>query len=141
MIFNNTIYQISNISAIEAGEVYNPLYTYALNLGLASIFAILLGFGEYGVLGLVLAVVLYVFFYFTREYGLIIRLNSGFTQLIKNKDLEFIKDVALVIQSIMDNEEEERSITFYLDKRQIVDNVSKSNIVLGSVGGDIINRV
>jgi hypothetical protein len=60
--------------------------------------------------------------------------------LIQSENADFLKEVLLVLKNIMDSEEN-KSITFNLDKRTIVDNVSGSTIVLGNATGDIVNRV
>jgi hypothetical protein len=75
-----------------------------------------------------------------KEYGLIIRLNSGFTQLVISRDIDFLKNIATVLQSVM-NSEKEASLTFNLDQRTIVDNVSGSTVVMGNAKGDVVNRV
>ena len=87
----------------------------------------------------VAGILLYMWFNY-HMFGLIIRLNSGDTKLIKSQDSDFLKDVVFVLRNIMDSEED-RSITFNLDQRTIVDNVSGSNVVLGNVGGDVVNRL
>jgi hypothetical protein len=142
LVFDNTILQIPNISSIEIGELKKPFPQYIFWLVGASMLTFFFA-DDYWVIALIL---LGVAGKLTNDwvtyhvFGLIIRSNSGIATLIQNKNVDFLKDVALVLKNIMDSEEE-KSVTFNLDKRTIVDNVSGSTVVLGNATGDIVNRV
>ncbi len=142
IVFDNTVIQISNVSAVEVGEFEKnfPQIIWWLAIGGVLIFAFVrdLWFISLILLGIA-GILLYMWFNY-HMFGLIIRLNSGDTKLIKSQDVDFLKDVVFVLRNIMDSEED-RSITFNLDQRTIVDNVSGSNVVLGDVVGDVVNRL
>ncbi len=142
IVFDNTVMQIPNISVVEIGKFEKafPQIVWFLIIGglLIFVFARDLWFIALIFLGIA-GILLYGWFNYNM-FGLIIRLNSGDTKLIKSQDVDFLKDVVFVLRNIMDSEED-RSITFNLDQRTIVDNVSGSNVVLGNVGGDVVNRL
>ena len=142
LVFDNTIIQTINVSSIELGELKKALPKFIWGM---LILGGLLFIWDSDVRGLsiviwIIAGALYYNWYNDKEFGLIIRLNSGFTQLIKSENQEFLKNVAIVLKNIMDGKDEQ-SITFNLDQRTIVDNVSGSTVVVGNATGDIVNRV
>lgn len=140
LVFDNSIYQISNISAVEVGTIKKPIpWLFWVIL----FFAGVLYLTEYrveSVVALVAAAGTVYYWANQKEYGLIIRLNSGLTNLIVSSDLDFLRSIAVVLQNVM-NSEADKSLTFNLDQRTIVDNVSGSTVVLGNTTGDIVNRV
>ena len=145
LIFDNSIFQIPNISALEVGKISKPIPRFFWVLLVFSFGAMAAGLEEEmffaaGVGGFILTGIVGFSWAFRVEYGLIVRLNSGYTHLLVSKELDFLKTVAAVLQNVMNNEQE-RSLTINLDKRTIIDNVSNSNVVAGNSSGDIVNRV
>ena len=149
LVFDNSIYQIPNISSVEVGMIIKPvpwLFWVLLVIGVLLtvpilIFHDLLGDSPWGFVALGLAGLVYVIYWANRKvHGLLIRLNSGLATLIVSDELSFLKDVATVIRNVMDGNEP-KSLTLNLDKRTIIDNVSGSALVLGDSIGDVINRV
>ena len=146
LVFDNAIYQIPNISAIEVGSTTRrvpTLFWFLLVVGAGLAFVSLDGGVSPlpGLVTLVAAALIFAWYWGDRKiHGLIIRLNSGFTEVIISKQLQFLKDVAIVLREIMDGEQD-RSITFNLDNRTIVDNVSDSAVIVGDAKGDVVNRV
>lgn len=144
LVFHNSIFQIPNITGIIAGSTTKPIPSYIWPiLIVGGILLLIDGVSRLiGFLLLALAVGLFVFYWRHRKiHGLLIVLNSGYEQLIESQDLPFLKDVATVIREIMDSESMKESITFNLDQRTIIDNVTESPIVLGNVGGNVVNRI
>lgn len=142
LVFDNTILQIPNISSIEIGELKKPFPPYIWWMAGISVFIFLFA-DDYAVIALILLGIagkLAYDWYNYHVFGIIIRLNSGLATLIQSQNADFLKEVALVMKNIMDSEQE-KSITFNLDKRTIIDNVSGSTVVVGNATGDIVNRV
>jgi len=151
LIFHNTIYQISNIAAIEIvtfSKAFPIISTLALVVGL---FIIRTG-GLFSLIGLLLigwgAYALYRYWEKRLQYGLLLLLNAGAdaSSVLISTDEAFLKKVALTIYNIMNNEEAERAINFHFDQRTITDvttisQVTGSIINTGAVGGDIANSV
>jgi Sec-independent protein translocase protein TatA len=142
LVFDNTIIQIPNISMIEIGELKTqfPHYVWLILIVGGGIYYSYLDTTWFAIIVLGIVGKIIYDWYAHHEFGLIIRLNSGLAELIQSPNAEFLKEVALILKNIMDNEEE-KSITFNLDKRTIIDNVSGSTVVLGNATGDIVNRV
>ncbi|MDW8300292.1 MAG: hypothetical protein RML95_13245, partial [Anaerolineae bacterium] len=76
------------------------------------------------------------------RHGLRFVTNSGESALIVSQDVEFLKQVALVIHNIM-NEEMVKDINFNFDQRTIVEvgDMQSSAVVVGEIHGDLVNKV
>jgi hypothetical protein len=140
LVFDNFVYQIPNISVIEVGQLEKSIPLVFWLILLAAGAGLLLDYIGIFLLGLVVAGTMLYIWRESKEYGLIIRSNSGFTHLIRSKDLDFVKDVAVVLRNIMDGEGVE-SYTINLKTHQVIDNVAGSTIVMGDSTGDIVNRI
>jgi hypothetical protein len=80
------------------------------------------------------------------RYGVSIGLNSGTKNTIVSNDVEFLTRVMLVLNNIM-NSDEASAVNFNFDQRQIEDKsisigqMLGSNVVTGSVAGDVASNV
>lgn len=149
LVFGNSVYYIPNISKVEVYDLSTtkpiPWYFWLL-LFVGFLLLFILREAFWGIVVLAIAgVVFYIYWRKKREerYGLEITLNAGSSTVMISSYLDFLKQVALVLYNIM-NEEEDKSINFNFDQRKIVDiggNVSGSTIVAGSTVGDIVNSI
>lgn len=154
LIFANSIYQIRNISSLEIIDLstVKPMPRYFLVLLVVGLVLLLYPDGGSRVLGVVTLGVLGWLFYSFQEnkqrtrYGLSMRLNAGIRDVIVGDDIEFLKQVMLVLYNIM-NSDELKAINMSFDQRNIEDksiNIDKmlgSNVVTGNVHGDIVGNV
>lgn len=151
LVFENTIYHIPNIAAIEtisfaASIPWLAVIGVILTLWLIGQggFLILIGI----IIGSVSGYSIYKYWIRRMRYGLLILLNSGVeaSTAIVSLDKEFIKRVSLVIYEIMNDDEYDKAINISFDQRQIqdidVNDVSGSAILVGStVRGDVVNAI
>jgi len=154
LIFENSIYYISNISALEVVNLSTvrimPRYYWGmLAAGLLSlVFSYSFEQGCFFVVGLFLCGIAgYLIYNFLQNalveaYGLNIILNSGTSTCLIGKDREFLVKIALTLHNIM-NDEKLSAFNFNLDQRQITEikGVSGSTVVTGSVSGNIAHNV
>lgn len=154
LIFANSIYQISSISALDlldlSTEKPMPNYfSYMLVIGLILIFLP----DNFKILGVVtLSVLGYLCYQWysnkrRTRYGLRIRMNGGFGTIIVYSEMAFLVKIMLILNNIM-NTDEIQSINFNLDQRQIVEDKSVnvgsmtgSSVITGNVHGDVVNNV
>ncbi|SRR5579883_274035 len=154
LIFDNSIFQISNISTIEVVDLstVKPVPQYFLWMFLASA-GLLFSPVNYRVIGILMLIVLSWLFYryqrhkTVKKYGLGICMNSGALTVFYINDLDFLKQVVFVLHNII-NTDELKAINFNIDEQKIeLDNSVKinqmlgSSIVSGSVVGDVVNQV
>jgi hypothetical protein len=150
LIFQNSIYQISNISSISvlnlSTEKAMPGYiVIVLIVGIILLFAPevlkLVGIAAIAIAGYLI----YQHYQnkVDEKYGLSMTLNSGEFSVFLGRDESFLKQVAITLHNIMNEKNIEDSINFNFDQRQIVDinNATGSTIVTGSVSGDVVNSV
>lgn len=151
LVFKNTIYQISNIAAIETVSFYASIPLLAILGVLLAIWALTQG-GIVAVIGLLIGswsgFSLYKYWLRRTQYGLLILLNAGIeaSTIILSPDKDFIQQVSLVIYDIMNDEDYSRAINISFDQRQIqeisIRETSNSTIVAGSaVRGDVVNTI
>ncbi|MCS6872493.1 MAG: DUF6232 family protein [Anaerolineae bacterium] len=158
LIFQNSVYYIPNISVVEVGRMRRSIPLLAILLviiGAAIIFfesrsdpfsfrsssdrstLLIIGFGIGGAGAYWIYSVLA-----NPRHGLRFVTNSGESALIVSQDVEFLKQVALVIHNIM-NEEMVKDINFNFDQRTIVEvgDMQSSAVVVGEIHGDLVNKV
>jgi Family of unknown function (DUF6232) len=153
LIFGNSIYQIANIASLDLVDLSTtkPIPRYFLWLLLIGL-ALLFIPGNIKILGIaVLGVLGWLFYQYQQtksrtRYGVRIGLNSGRGIIIGYNEMDFLVKMMLVLNNIM-NSEEDRAVTFNFDQRQIDDKsitvgyMHGSNMVTGSVVGDVVSNV
>ncbi|NEO54844.1 MAG: hypothetical protein F6K54_18215 [Okeania sp. SIO3B5] len=164
LVYNNTIYQISNISSISLVErkkakKRTKIYSASLFIGvvlLAPISIILLSYPNmnlqiFGLLMIVIDILVlprYILNITYKEYGMIIRGNSGDKQTLFSPDKEGIIKVILKLCEIM-NTEEITSVNVYSQDNRIkledksiqVGTSIASSFVPGKVGGNVVSSI
>lgn len=150
LVFNNSIYQIANISAVHVLDLSTtkPIPRYFLLILIAGLG--LLAAEDLAFIGvLVLGLLAFLFYRYWKDkldaaYGLMIVVNAGIeaSPILVSTSSKFLKEIALTLLNII-NSDEGGSVTFNFDHRRIidVDNMSGSTFVGGSVSGDIVNNV
>jgi Family of unknown function (DUF6232) len=152
LILRNSIYQIANISSIDLVDLSTtkPMPRYFIWLFLIGI-ALLFFPDNFKILGVIVLCVLGWFFYQYQvnksrtRYGVSIGLNSGKKTVIVSDDIEFLTRVVLVLNNIM-NSDELSAVNINFDQRQIDESViigemHGSNLVTGTVVGDVASNV
>ncbi len=150
LIFGNTIYQLRNIASLEVVDLTTikrfPMYI--VLLGLVGLFLFsnrnttLVGIGL-----LALSGYLAYNWYNTRtneRFGLSIITNAGSlgSVTLVSKDLDFLKQIAITINNLMNSEDEAKAISFNFDQRKIdIETMTNSSLVAGNVHGDLVNNV
>ncbi|MDK3155458.1 DUF6232 family protein [Kamptonema cortianum] len=154
LIFENSIYQIPNISSLELVDLSSvkPMPKYFLWLLLVGVVLLFLPHSGMKILGLViLGVLTWLFDQYqqaknTTRYGLSIQLNSGENPVLVSPDVEFLKRIMLVFYNIM-NSDELKAFNFNFDQRQIdnksihVGTMNGSNLISGTVTGNVVSNV
>jgi hypothetical protein len=148
MIIGNTVYSVSNISTMTVVDATSnrPFPVAALIFGTLG-FGLLLAPGAptkvAAVLALGLAIVIVVTWMDKRtdfKFILSVQMNSGASAGFFSDSKQFLQSIAMALFQSLERDEP-RHVTFNLDKRVAIDNVSGSAISIGAVGGDLINRV
>ncbi|NEO34746.1 MAG: hypothetical protein F6K36_31055, partial [Symploca sp. SIO3C6] len=148
IIFANSIYQISNIASLDLLDLSTekPMPGYFLSMLIAGTILLFIP-GNIKILGIVTLAVLGYLYYQWREnkrktqYGLQLRMSSGFNTIITYSEMDFLVEIMVTLNGIM-NTDEAKALTFNLDQRKIqVDQMTGSNIVTGSVQGDVVSNV
>lgn len=154
LIFGNSIYQIPNISSLEVVDLstVKPIPKYFLWLLIIGLVLLFIPNAGLRILGVVILGVLgWLFYRFQQNknrsrYGLSIRLNAGTQTIIVGDNLDFLKEVMLVLYNIM-NTDELRAVNFSFDQRCIEDKsitiqkMMGSSLITGNVQGDVVNNV
>jgi len=141
LVFDNSIYQITNISSIEVGSSTKPIPRYFWLLLVACVGALYLENSNWSLIAIFVTSGAFLIYWINRKvHGMLIRMNSGYTKIILSRDFGLLKSVATGLQAIMDDESKDGSITFNLDQRTMMDHVSGSVIALKDVAGDIVNE-
>ncbi|MCA9904597.1 MAG: hypothetical protein KC547_12150 [Anaerolineae bacterium] len=150
LIFGNTIYQLRNIASLEVVDltIIKRFPMYILLLGLVGLFLLSTrGTTLVGIALLALAAYLAYTWYNTRtneRYGLSIITNAGSlgSVTLVSKDLDFLKQIAVTINNLMNSEDEAQAISFNFDQRKIdIETMTNSSLVAGNVHGDLVNNV
>jgi len=148
LIFENTIYQIRNIAAIEMVPLRANIPWLAVLVVLLAVYGIF--FNREGII-IVISLIggawalfsLYKYWQRRKQYGLLILLNSGIetSTIIIGPDRGFIIQVMKVLYDIMNDNAQSVDIIF--DQKQILINgITHSTIVAGSsVGGNVVNTI
>lgn len=150
LIFGNTIYQLCNVASLEVVDLTTtknfPMYI--LLLALVGLF--LLGNRGTTIVGVaVLGLSGYLAYnwYNTRtneRFGLSIITNAGSLGAVTlvSKDLDFLKQIAITINNLMNSDDEAKAISFNFDQRKIdIETMTNSSLVAGNVHGDLVNNV
>lgn len=155
LIFENSVYQISNISSVSLVDLSSvkEMPSYFLWMLIIGVVLLVIPMNQLRVLGfIILAVLIWRFFEYrksklTERYGIGIFLNSGMRTILISKNYEFMKEVVLVLNNIM-NTDELKAINFNLDQNQIYEDrsinikeMTGSNVITGSVKGNIASSV
>ncbi len=157
LIFDDDVYQISNVSRISAFDrvdEINPLPWYFwISLVLLFFSGIVneLRFFEqiffYVLLFVIFRSVAFPFLEFIyvtsqgQRYGVYIELSSGTSTILYGADMSFIREIVVQITDVM-NSEKDVNYTVNFDQRQIVDNLTGSTVVMGGMsGGNVTNRI
>ncbi|HEU4322355.1 MAG TPA: hypothetical protein VFS21_04320 [Roseiflexaceae bacterium] len=147
ILMKDKIIQIRNLASIE-------IVSLAAGFPWAAPFLILIGLMGAQSTGLVMMVgyllllwgAFLLFWYFKRKNakGLLFSLNSGLSAstMIVDVEFEFLRQVALVLYNII-QEDDIQNLDIYLDQKRVitVEYVSNSVISLDSVGGSITNAI
>ncbi len=156
LIFDDIVYQISNvsrISALDRVDEINPLPWY---FWVILVFWVLSGsvngfrfFEEisfYVLLFVIFRSIVFPFLKFIyitsqrQRYGVYIELSSGTSTILYGADMSFIREIVVQITDVM-NSEKDVNYTVNFDQRQIVDNLTGSTVVMGGMsGGNVTNR-
>jgi len=159
LIVGNSIYQISNISMIEVADLSTEedvptpsivialiligllLILTSLILDMASDLRFLLGVLSLSLIGFAM------FVNSRREkkkvnaaFALYVTMNSGNKASILSDDADILKQMMLVLFSVMNHKQANQQVNFNLDQRQIYD-LNGSVFSSGNVSGDIVNIV
>lgn len=155
LIFENTVYQISNISSVSLVDLSTtkPMPKYFVVLLVVGISLLFTPIAQARVLGIIALVFLiwqvieYTKKKLTKRYGIGIFLNSGITTILVSGQYEFMLKVILVLNNIM-NSDELTAITFNLDQSKIhqdtsiqINQMTGSNLITGTVQGNIASSV
>ena len=170
LIFDNTIYQISNITSVQlssSSERYeNPLPSWikvSFTVGVLFVVTAFIIKDSYDnnialILG-VLSVAFFLLSYFGYtshkpylehyEHGLNIMLTSGQNPVFISDNEDFIKQIVMSLyQVISDDEHRDKTITYNFTDNKIsyenhlkINSVHGSNVVSGSVKGDVVNNI
>lgn len=155
LVFDNTIYQVRNISSVtladltETHDINNRVpvwYWFLLVLGL---FLLSFFIGIF-----ILIYVGWLFWQHSKlaknrtveKYGLKLMMNSGESMILTSKSKEFILKVILSIYTVL-NSEEPKALSFNFDTFQIEDksiNIERSYgsaVISGHVTGDVVNNL
>lgn len=147
LVLENSIYYIPNISVIEVGTIRRSVPLLAVLLIIAGAFILItprLSDFVYAVAVFVISLNAYWIYSVLANphHGLRFITNSGASALIISEQLSFLKQVALVLHNIM-NDEMVKNINFNFDQRSIVEvgDVQSSAIVVGEVRGDLVSKL
>jgi hypothetical protein len=157
LVFDNTVYQIRNISTIALADLTK---TYAINTSVPSWywFLLALGFILISAYGLGILILIFVGWLFWRHhnleksrtvenYGLRIRMNSAEEVILTSNSKDFIVRIIVTLYNIM-NTEEAKALEFNFDTLQIEDKSIKieksygSSVISGQVtGNNVVNNI
>jgi hypothetical protein len=153
VIFDNTVFQIKNICAVELADMTT---TYKIPIPKWYWFLLILGIILCFVYGIGIFLLIYVGWLFSRNskregkserYGLRISMNSGETVILTSSNKGFILRIIVTLYNVINSENFEEKITFHFDNFNVEDksiNVGEaygSSVVSGQVAGDVVNLV
>lgn len=164
LIFDNTIYQISNITSAQLNSSCErhkiPLPIWVKFLCLLALFLLAIAFiietipvdtkistGIMSIVMILLSCWGYLShkpYYDRYKYGLSIILTSGESRTFVSSDEEFIKKIVRSLYLVISDEENRnRAINYNFNTRKVINirEVSDSNIIGGDVEGDIKGKV
>lgn len=154
LIFDNSIFQISNISSIKVVDLstIRPIPQYLLWLLLLGLGLLFSSIG-YKILGIsILFTLIWLLYRYRRNriiirYGLGLYMNSGELTVFYINDFDFLKKVILVLHNII-NTDELKAVNFNIDQQKIefdssvnINQMLGSSVVSGSVVGDVVSHV
>jgi hypothetical protein len=148
LTIGNSIYQISNISSVSVTDVSStkpiPVYLWVITaFGFLFLWFDSWMFKMMGVLGLGFAVLLFYRHWESRNVArfiLSVVMNAGTRVAILSDDINFLKQIVLILEDVIERKKD-GNLTLNLDQRQIFDNITNSNVVVGAVSGDVVNHV
>lgn len=148
LTIGNSMYQISNISSVSITDVSStkPIPTYLWMLMAFGFLFLWMDSGMFklmGVVGLAFAGFLFYRHWESRNVARFILsavMNAGTRVAILSDDIGFLKQIMLVLDDVIERRKDS-NYTFHLDQRQIFDNITNSNVVVGAVSGDVVNHV
>jgi hypothetical protein len=159
VIFDNTVYQIRNISTVALADLTE---THAINQAVPGWYWFLVTLGVvllffYGIGIFILVGVGWLFWQHinleksrtVEKYGLRIRMNSGEGVILTSKSKDFVLRIVLTLYNIM-NSDEPKAMAFNFDTLQIeriedrsisIERSYGSTVISGQVAGDVVNNV
>lgn len=156
LVFNNTIYQIRNMSSAELADLTE---IYAINTKVPAWYWFLLALGvillfAYGIGIFILIFVGWLFWQHSQleksktveKYGLKIVMNSGESIILTSRSKEFVLKIILSLYGALNDVESKASIfnfeTLQIEDRSIkIDKSYGSAVISGVVGGDVVNNL
>jgi hypothetical protein len=148
LTIGNSMYQISNISSVSITDVSStkptPMYLWMIMaFGFLFLWMDSGMFKLMGVVGLGFACFLFYKHWESRNVARFILsavMNAGTRLAILSDDINFLKQIVLVLDEVIE-QRKDSNVSFHLDQRQIFDNITNSNVVVGAVSGDVVNHV
>ncbi len=171
MLFNNTVYQISNISSfyfVDYKITHKHDFPYLIFFLIAV--SVICGAMLYGMkndisivvqvaseirlkkwvyfAGLIVPVLItlgiladYKSETYTYKHGLGVMLNSGYQNVFLSKNKEFIKELVGKLYSVLATDEDKKILINFKDESINIENVSNSNVIAGDAKGNVYNNM
>ena len=148
IIIGNSVYSVRNISSVTISDLSytKPFPRWVLVCAALGCMLVSAASGSSGVTGTVLllvAILGFAYYVKTRsipQFVLSIRMNAGTTAGIVSGSVDFLKQIATVVYDAIDYDVP-RNVTFNLDERIAIDNISGSVVSVGASQGDLVNQV
>lgn len=156
LVFENSVYQISNISSVSLVNLSTreSMPSYFIWMLVIDGVLLVIPIDNIRILGAVVlaAIVIWLFFDYRKSkiknnYGIDLGLNSGEKTILLWDNYDFIVQVLLTINNIM-NTEELNAINVNFDQRQIyeeqlvsIEEMTASSVISGNVQGDVVSNL